>query len=34
MSICSVHDKFHRPLSLSGFCLLKVAIISLNSSVF
>ena len=28
----SVHDKFHRTLILSGFCLLKIAKISLNSS--
>ena len=26
----SVHDKFHRTLILSGFCLLKIAKISLN----
>ena len=32
--ICSVHDKFHRTLILSGFCLLKIAKISLNSSFF
>ncbi|MRA05037.1 glutamine amidotransferase, partial [Acinetobacter lwoffii] len=25
----SVHDKFHRTLILSGFCLLKIAKISL-----
>ncbi|QHI27635.1 hypothetical protein Ahae2126ch_16670 [Acinetobacter haemolyticus] len=31
---CSVHDKFHRTLILSGFCLLKIAKISLNSSFF
>ncbi|KCY25080.1 hypothetical protein J608_6011, partial [Acinetobacter baumannii 1288284] len=30
--IDSVHDKFHRTLILSGFCLLKIAKISLNSS--
>ncbi|MHC3312728.1 hypothetical protein ACX6BF_15200, partial [Acinetobacter baumannii] len=30
--IASVHDKFHRTLILSGFCLLKIAKISLNSS--
>ncbi|RSP42141.1 hypothetical protein EA736_15770 [Acinetobacter baumannii] len=30
----SVHDKFHRTLILSGFCLLKIAKISLNSSFF
>ncbi|KKZ32535.1 hypothetical protein UN97_09715 [Acinetobacter baumannii] len=34
LSICSVHDKFHRTLILSGFCLLKIAKISLNSSFF
>ncbi|WP_228140599.1 hypothetical protein, partial [Acinetobacter baumannii] len=28
----SVHDKFHRTLILSGFCFLKIAKISLNSS--
>ena len=33
-SIVSVHDKFHRTLILSGFCLLKIAKISLNSSFF
>ena len=33
-SYCSVHDKFHRTLILSGFCLLKIAKISLNSSFF
>ncbi|TLL00526.1 glutamine amidotransferase, partial [Acinetobacter baumannii] len=27
----SVHDKFHITLILSGFCLLKIAKISLNS---
>ncbi|MCT9500366.1 hypothetical protein KTJ09_09195, partial [Acinetobacter baumannii] len=27
--IFSVHDKFHRTLILSGFCLLKIAKISL-----
>ncbi|SSV71221.1 Putative helicase [Acinetobacter baumannii] len=32
--IDSVHDKFHRTLILSGFCLLKIAKISLNSSFF
>ena len=32
--IPSVHDKFHRTLILSGFCLLKIAKISLNSSFF
>ncbi len=32
--IVSVHDKFHRTLILSGFCLLKIAKISLNSSFF
>ena len=32
--ICSVHDKFHRTLILSGFCFLKIAKISLNSSFF
>ena len=32
--IYSVHDKFHRTLILSGFCLLKIAKISLNSSFF
>ncbi|MCE6847329.1 hypothetical protein KSB01_19695, partial [Acinetobacter baumannii] len=26
--LCSVHDKFHRTLILSGFCLLKIAKIS------
>ena len=30
----SVHDKFHRTLILSGFCFLKIAKISLNSSFF
>ena len=34
LSIFSVHDKFHRTLILSGFCLLKIAKISLNSSFF
>ncbi|EKU58234.1 hypothetical protein ACINWC487_A0112 [Acinetobacter nosocomialis] len=34
MKIISVHDKFHRTLILSGFCLLKIAKISLNSSFF
>ncbi len=33
-SIVSVHDKFHRTLILSGFCFLKIAKISLNSSFF
>ena len=33
-SLLSVHDKFHRTLILSGFCLLKIAKISLNSSFF
>ena len=33
-NITSVHDKFHRTLILSGFCLLKIAKISLNSSFF
>ena len=32
--LSSVHDKFHRTLILSGFCLLKIAKISLNSSFF
>ena len=32
--IGSVHDKFHRTLILSGFCFLKIAKISLNSSFF
>ena len=32
--LISVHDKFHRTLILSGFCLLKIAKISLNSSFF
>ena len=32
--VISVHDKFHRTLILSGFCLLKIAKISLNSSFF
>lgn len=32
--IFSVHDKFHRTLILSGFCFLKIAKISLNSSFF
>ena len=32
--VFSVHDKFHRTLILSGFCLLKIAKISLNSSFF
>ena len=34
INIFSVHDKFHRTLILSGFCLLKIAKISLNSSFF
>ena len=34
LKIFSVHDKFHRTLILSGFCLLKIAKISLNSSFF
>ena len=34
IKINSVHDKFHRTLILSGFCLLKIAKISLNSSFF
>ncbi len=34
LNIYSVHDKFHRTLILSGFCLLKIAKISLNSSFF
>lgn len=34
LSNFSVHDKFHRTLILSGFCLLKIAKISLNSSFF
>ncbi len=34
LEIFSVHDKFHRTLILSGFCLLKIAKISLNSSFF
>ncbi len=34
LKISSVHDKFHRTLILSGFCLLKIAKISLNSSFF
>lgn len=34
MLLDSVHDKFHRTLILSGFCLLKIAKISLNSSFF
>ncbi|MFC2897293.1 nucleotidyltransferase domain-containing protein, partial [Acinetobacter baumannii] len=29
LKISSVHDKFHRTLILSGFCLLKIAKISL-----
>ncbi|MGZ9940618.1 hypothetical protein ACXYS3_24780, partial [Escherichia coli] len=33
-NLLSVHDKFHRTLILSGFCLLKIAKISLNSSFF
>ena len=33
-NLVSVHDKFHRTLILSGFCLLKIAKISLNSSFF
>ena len=33
-NLFSVHDKFHRTLILSGFCLLKIAKISLNSSFF
>ncbi|MEW2690391.1 nucleotidyltransferase domain-containing protein, partial [Acinetobacter baumannii] len=28
LKISSVHDKFHRTLILSGFCLLKIAKIS------
>ncbi len=32
--LASVHDKFHRTLILSGFCFLKIAKISLNSSFF
>ncbi|MFX2174289.1 hypothetical protein V6333_18305, partial [Acinetobacter baumannii] len=28
LNIISVHDKFHRTLILSGFCLLKIAKIS------
>ena len=32
VSYTSVHDKFHRTLILSGFCFLKIAKISLNSS--
>jgi len=34
LDLDSVHDKFHRTLILSGFCLLKIAKISLNSSFF
>ena len=34
LKMVSVHDKFHRTLILSGFCLLKIAKISLNSSFF
>ena len=34
LKIISVHDKFHRTLILSGFCFLKIAKISLNSSFF
>ena len=34
IKILSVHDKFHRTLILSGFCLLKIAKISLSSSFF
>ena len=34
VNLISVHDKFHRTLILSGFCLLKIAKISLNSSFF
>ena len=34
LTFFSVHDKFHRTLILSGFCLLKIAKISLNSSFF
>ena len=34
ISKSSVHDKFHRTLILSGFCFLKIAKISLNSSFF
>ena len=33
-NIFSVHDKFPRTLILSGFCFLKIAKISLNSSFF
>ncbi|MFX9367224.1 DUF2237 family protein, partial [Acinetobacter baumannii] len=29
LNFSSVHDKFHRTLILSGFCLLKIAKISL-----
>ncbi len=34
LNLSSVHDKFHRTLILSGFCFLKIAKISLNSSFF
>ncbi|WP_290012841.1 glycosyltransferase [Proteus terrae] len=34
VTFSSVHDKFHRTLILSGFCFLKIAKISLNSSFF
>lgn len=34
LTLPSVHDKFHRTLILSGFCFLKIAKISLNSSFF
>ncbi len=34
LKLFSVHDKFHRTLILSGFCFLKIAKISLNSSFF
>ena len=34
IKLFSVHDKFHRTLILSGFCFLKIAKISLNSSFF
>ncbi|EPF73063.1 hypothetical protein P253_02677 [Acinetobacter indicus CIP 110367] len=34
LKAASVHDKFHRTLILSGFCFLKIAKISLNSSFF
>ncbi len=34
INACSVHDKFHRTLVLSGFFFLKIASTFLNSSFF